>query len=113
MRYHLYVNIVQFLINSCVIIMGGQTPHNATGSGGGVSSANWYVADALTTMTAAIDDGSASVSDLYEQNIALSADGAVANSNVSMPHEMGKYMVEATREWEREKCVGGRGWNNG
>lgn len=44
MRYYLYANILQYLINGCVIIivMGGQTPHqhrNATGLvvGGGVA----------------------------------------------------------------------------
>lgn len=67
--------------------MGGQAPHNATGSGGGDNAiSTWLDAD-MTTISAIVD---ANVIDPYKQNIALSSDSALAKSNNASANETGK-----------------------
>lgn len=57
MRYHLYVNILQYLINGCVIIiMGGQIPEQHQNATGLVGDSGDH--KGLTTlMSSVIDDG--------------------------------------------------------
>lgn len=100
MRYHLYVNILQYLINSCVIIMGGQTAHNATGSGGGASPIGAWRTDAETTMVATIADANAI--DPGAQHIALSSGSALAKIDVAAANGTGKhcrYVVASDIVW--------------
>ena len=80
MRYYLYVHIVQYLINSC-IIMGSQAPNNITRTGNGV------VHERGEAIVAAVPTGMVT----HEQSIALNSNAAMEKSDAATANEMGKW----------------------